>query len=192
MCLSITVLRHFVLRGRHKNDTMILMNIHPLFVHFPIGLLVVYAVLEIFPLVRWYPQAPWDAIKTVLLVFGALGAVAASGTGEIAEKILGDESLEELIETHSSFAAAATFIFSALAFSYFVRWLSSHHRIFERRLRPLAFVGSIADIIAIRWIAVMGALGGLIAITITGALGAAIVYGPDADPLVAIIYSLFF
>lgn len=168
------------------------MNIHPLFVHFPIGLLVVYAVLEIFPLVRWYPQAPWDAIKTVLVVFGALGAVAASGTGEIAEKLLDDESLKELIETHSSFAAAATFIFSALAFSYFVRWLSGHHRMFEGRLRPLAFVGSIADIIAIRSVAVMGALAGLAAITITGALGAAIVYGPDADPLVTVIYSFFF
>lgn len=168
------------------------MNIHPLFVHFPIGLLVVYAVLEIFPLVRWYPQAPWDAIKTVLLVFGALGAVAAFGTGEIAEKLLTDESLEKLIETHSAFAAASTFIFSTLAFSYFVRWLSRHHQIFEGRLRALAFVGSIADGIAKRKVAFFLACAGLGAITITGGLGAAIVYGPDADPLVAIIYSLFF
>lgn len=168
------------------------MNIHPLFVHFPIGILVLYAVLEILPLARWYPQAPWDAIKTVLSIAGAAGAVAASGTGEIAEKLLEDKSLRGLIEVHSSFAAATTLIFGTLAFSYFVRWLSSHHKIFEGRLRPLAFVGPIADIIATRAILVLLALGGLGAITITGGLGAAIVYGPDADPFVAIIYSLFF
>ncbi|MEK7494131.1 MAG: DUF2231 domain-containing protein [Patescibacteria group bacterium] len=168
------------------------MNIHPLFVHFPIGLLVLYAILEILPLMRWYPQAPWDAIKTILSIAGAAGAVAAFGTGEIAEKLLADESLEELIEVHSSFAAATTFIFGALAFSYFVRWLSQHHQLFERRLRPLAFIGSIADIITKRTVAVLLALVGLIVLTITGGLGAAIVYGPEADPLVAIIYSLFF
>lgn len=168
------------------------MNIHPLFVHFPIGLLVVYTVLEIIPLVRWYPQAPWDAIKTVLLFFGALGAVAAFGTGEIAEKLLADESLEKLIETHSAFAATSTFIFGILASSYLVRWISRHHHIFEGRLRALSFVGSIADIITKRKITFLLACAGLVAITITGGLGAAIVYGPDADFIVAAIYSLFF
>jgi len=34
------------------------------------------------------------------------------------------------------------------------------------------------------------ALIGLAAIVVTGALGAAIVYGPDIDPFVKIIYSL--
>lgn len=168
------------------------MNIHPLFVHFPIGLLVLYAILEMLPLMRWYPQAPWDAIKTVLSIAGAAGAIGAFGTGEIAEKLLEDESLRGLIEVHSSFAVATTFIFSALAFSYFVRWLSDHHHIFEGRLRSLAFVGLIANILAKRTIAVLLALVGLIALTITGGLGAAIVYGPEADPLVTIIYSLFF
>ncbi|MBI5913541.1 hypothetical protein HY839_03850 [Candidatus Azambacteria bacterium] len=168
------------------------MNIHPLFVHFPIGLLVLYAVLEILPLTRWYPQAPWGAVKTVLLIFGAAGAVAASGTGEIAEKLLANEGAEELIEVHKKFATMATLIFGALAYAYFVRWISEHHRIFEGRLRPLSFLRTIADIIMMRWAAVILALIGLMAITITGGLGAAIVYGPDADPLVTIIYSLFF
>jgi len=168
------------------------MNIHPLFVHFPIGLLVAYAVLEILPLARWYPQAPWDAIKTVLVLFGSLGAVVASGTGEIAEKLLNDETLHELIETHSAFAAASTFFFGVLAFSYFVRWISQHHHIFEGRLRSLSFIDSIAIVIAKRPITLLFTSAGLIAISITGALGAAIVYGPDADFLVTIVYSFFF
>jgi len=126
------------------------------------------------------------------LLFGAVGAVIAFGTGEIAEKLLEDKSLEELIEMHSAFAAISTFIFSILAFSYSVRWLSLYHKIFEGWLRPLSFLELIANIIAIRWITLIGALVGLAAITITGGLGAAIVYGPEADPLVAIIYSLFF
>jgi len=36
------------------------------------------------------------------------------------------------------------------------------------------------------------AIAGIIAITFTGALGAAIVYGSDVDPIVKIIYGLFF
>lgn len=36
------------------------------------------------------------------------------------------------------------------------------------------------------------ALIGLIAITMTGALGGAIVYGPNVDPVVKFVYSLFF
>ncbi len=167
------------------------MNIHPLFVHFPIGLLVLYAVLELLPLARWYPQAPWIAIKTILSLAGAVGAVVASGTGDIAKEAWGDAGAHDLIEVHEKFALMTTFIFSAIAYSYFIRWVSAQHKIFEGRLHSFAFLGSIADIIAKRWIVVLLALGGLIAITITGGLGAAIVYGPYADPMVTIIYSLF-
>lgn len=168
------------------------MNIHPLFVHFPIGLLVIYAVLEILPLTRWYPQAPWDAIKTVLSILGAGAAVLASGTGGIADDLLTDTATKKIAEVHKLFAIITTLIFGTLAVSYFIRWISQRHALFEGRLRPLSFLGSIADIIAKRWLLIVLSLTGLIAITITGGLGAAIVYGPTADPLVTIIYSLFF
>ena len=36
------------------------------------------------------------------------------------------------------------------------------------------------------------ALVGIVVITITGALGGAIVYGPEVDPIVSVIYHLFF
>lgn len=168
------------------------MDIHPLFVHFPIGLLVIYAVLEILPLMRWYPQAPWDAIKTVLSILGAASAVLASGTGSIADDLLTDTAAKKIVEVHAPFAAITTLIFCVLAFSYFIRWVSRYHHLFEGRLSFVSFLGSIADFIAQRWIVVLLSLLGLMTLTITGALGAAIVYGPDADPLVAIIYSLFF
>lgn len=167
------------------------MNIHPLFVHFPIGLLVLYAILELLPLAQWYPQAPWTAIKTVLSLTGAMGAVVAVGTGDIAKEVWGDTGAHDLIEVHEKFGVMTTFIFGVLAYSYVVRWVSANHKIFEGKLHSFAFLGSIADIIARRWIMILLALGGLIAITITGGLGAAIVYGPYADPVVTIIYSLF-
>jgi hypothetical protein len=42
------------------------------------------------------------------------------------------------------------------------------------------------------YIAPLLALLGIIAVTITGALGGAIAHGADTDPVVQMIYSLFF
>lgn len=157
------------------------MNIHPFFVHFPIALLVVYAILEIIPLNKRYPSIQWTHIKAAFLFFGVVGAYFSVVAGEIAEKLIQDEVLKEVVETHAFFATTATFIFSLLAISYLAR------------LRNMTGVISrVTNFILQRKISFFLALVGLITILITGGLGASIVYGPDADPFVSFIYRLFF
>jgi len=176
------------------------MNIHPLFVHFPIALLVVYSIMELIHTQRFNHSDTYASIKGFLVIVGTLAAYVTVSTGEIAEGILsaGGPELARLVETHSTFAGVSTAIFSLLAASYAVKF------ILDSRYAdvPVVNAGPFAPIwhalcVASRGVreSVFGqflALAGIICITITGALGAAIVYGPDVDPIVSAVYRLFF
>lgn len=175
------------------------MNIHPLFVHFPIGLLVVYSVLEIvayaWPSIR--RQSWLFPVKTFLLFVGILGALAALVTGGIAEDLIEGSARSYILQVHSPVAGITTLLYVILAAAYTVR-------IFEmkgwgqRLFGSSAFFASVlrlkerlAHIVLDTWLLPVLALVALIGMTVTGALGAAIVYGPNADPFVYFIYHLF-
>ncbi|MHB1316513.1 MAG: DUF2231 domain-containing protein [Minisyncoccota bacterium] len=164
------------------------MNIHPLFVHFPIALLTVYALAEII----WYKkitlQTWWWNFKAALLTLGVIGGFVALQTGDIAESIKGRSSL---IEIHSTFAAISVWIFSALLFSYIIKFISlykSEYVQYGFKNKAFYFVEYVGKFIT--KISILLAFIGLITLTITGALGGAIVYGPDVDPVVNFIYSI--
>lgn len=171
------------------------LNIHPLFVHFPIAFMTIYALVELIRFKKINSQPYWFYVKIVLLVVGVLGAFVALQTGELAE----DEyrAVHQLVETHSFFATFSTVVFGILAGLYIVTWLKeckSFISLFQKNgIRQLWQLLNIIQRVFYRpWFLVLGALMGLGAITITGALGGAIVYGPDVDPIVSWIYHLFF
>lgn len=165
------------------------MNIHPLFVHLPIGILLLYIAFEILRFKFITSRPSYFEVKTILVIAGTLSAFVTSGTGDMAEDAVRQTNPEKLplVEVHSTFAAATTIIFSMLAAAYLVEWCI--------RNQKLAFITRISVLrklsrVVLKLSPYIAALG-LIAITITGGLGASIVYGPDADPLVTIIYALF-
>lgn len=173
------------------------MNIHPLFVHFPIGLLAVYSLLELgayaFPVVR--RQAWAFPVKAFLLFTGVLAAFAALGTGGMAEELIeGLVPNDFILEVHEPFAAATTLVYLVLAAAYLTRICDQKgwsDRIFGTNpflLRVLSFRRYLTHLVLDTWLLPLLALVGM---TVTGALGAAIVYGPNADPLVSFIYHLF-
>ncbi len=168
------------------------MNVHPLFVHFPIALLTLYALLEILPLARWFPRVPWDPIKMLLVVLGTLGAITAIATGSIAEHLITNRSLRPVIHLHQTFAGLTTIIFGFLATTYIIRFVFREYPQLVDRFSSLSFLRTIGDSVLKRWIAIPLALMGIITITITSALGGIIVYGPDVDPIAKFAYSLFF
>lgn len=167
-------------------------SIHPVVVHFPIGLLTVYALLEIIPIKKIQADPRWIFAKRVLLFVGTLGVLVALQTGE--ER--GGENLEpgSVLAFHSLFATITTWIFGLLAGSQLVmtitgfvtrlvtkrEWLYVIWKIIER----------IARIVTMRPILIIGALAGLVSLTITGALGGGMVYGPDADPMVTAVFKM--
>ncbi len=163
-----------------------------MFVHFPIALLMTYAALEIVPLGRWFPRAPWESIKTFLVVSGTLGAGAAIATGLIAKNLFTGPLLRKIISLHETFAYAIAIIFGIPALAYLIRLMFREYSRFAEKFPALSFLQKISDVLLNRWVAVPLALIGAAAITITGALGGIIVYGPDIDPVAKFVYSLFF
>ncbi len=154
-------------------------NIHPLFVHFPIALLSIYALFELAgltPLKRW---AHLVAVKKTFLYLGTLGILATYQTGLMAERLLNavGTSAESLVATHKWWAWFTLVLFCALSAMYMIEWhLARKSEISARLQMALAIVRPLL------------AFAGLIAILATGALGGAIVYGPEAEPFIKFIY----
>jgi uncharacterized membrane protein len=161
------------------------MNLHVIFVHFPVALLTVYGVLELAHFRRLRALPYWFYLKGAFLILGELGALAAFFTGDAAERALrGNSAIRPLIDTHSTFGALTAAFFGLLALLYLAAW-------FGRARRSDRLTGAVERFLASSWMPVFGIIG-LALITITGALGGAIAFGPDVDPLSKVIYGWFF
>ncbi len=170
------------------------MNIHPVVVHFAIALLTLYAVAELIRFKKISVSAHWFYIKLFLLITGALGSLAALLSGDTAEHGIADRTLRPLIEMHSNFGGATVALFSIIALGYLIRW--ANRDIMSIRFNTFRagkfwnFLTLVSDFLAKPPVAIILAFIGLALVTITGALGGAIVYGPDFDPAVSFIYHL--
>lgn len=173
------------------------MNIHPLFVHFPIAFLILYSVLELARF-GWLQRQSWIAYtKTLLLVAGSVGAFLAAQTGEMAEDVIRNKpELRQIFEAHQLAAKASEIIFGILAFAYIVWWCTQQPRIVALFTRvPVLntirlIVERISRFILTPWVCVVLAVLGLTAISLTGGFGGVLVYGRDADPFFAPVIQL--
>ncbi|MES2213932.1 MAG: DUF2231 domain-containing protein [Patescibacteria group bacterium] len=145
------------------------MNIHPIIVHFPVALLSLYAVLELVRFRKVMEKPYWFYIKGALVIFGSLGSLAAYATGPEGKPA------PRILEMHATFATATLFIFAVIAFSYLFQWCKPN--------KYSAFIHRSYIIIPL-------AVIGLICVTVTGALGGAMVYGTHFDPFMAPIFKI--
>ena len=166
------------------------LNIHPVFVHFPIAFLTFYALFEILQFRVLTRQSWYTPIKCIFLFLGTLSGFAALQTGEMAEEIVGES---RLMEIHATWASITIWIFGVLSVCYILLFISRTTWFMEHVESKFKRAGTLFPAMAetILKIAPLGALVGLVAVTITGSLGGAIVYGPDADPIVRFVYNLF-
>ncbi len=171
------------------------MNIHPILVHFPIALMTIYAVAEIVSIKKFKDTVYWFYVKATLVITGTLFAFLSLGTGDSAEELV-KHDVRPLVNMHANFAATSTWIFGFLAVVYLVSWISKskyNEKLVASKFSKIWNIKvKIADKILNSYFPIILAIVGLITITITGALGGAIVYGPDVDPIVNFIYHLFF
>jgi len=180
------------------------MNIHPLIIHFPIALLTVYAICELIWSRRLAISPSWIKLKGFLVIVGTLAATAAYITGDWAQDALRQQSpdpatfapLHNLIEVHSQFATFSLIVFWFLAVAYIIKLL----RIAAPHAAATLAAGEGWKTYAFRFVArfqrvvidtpfvYLFAIGGLLLIMVTGALGGSLVYGPDVDPFVTFVY----
>jgi hypothetical protein len=153
--------------------------------------------MEILQFKKLRDSQVWNIIKSTLVVIGTLSSFVALQTGEMAEGIAGRS---RLVETHSTIATIAVWFFVVVAIIHLVHIVNTEFAQAKdwcwntRYVRSVwSIVSRISDFIfKYWWILILVGIIGLVLISIVGALGGAIVYGPDADPAVSLIYHLFF
>lgn len=173
------------------------MNIHPIFVHFPIALLTIYSIMEILQFKRLRDSQVWNIIKSTLVILGTISSFIALQTGEMAEEIAGNSSL---VETHSTLATITVWFFVVIAIIHLAHLLNTEFAETKNWLWNTRYIRNVWNILSRIsdfifkqwWILVLIGIIGLVLITIVGGLGGAIVYGPTVDPVVSFVYHLFF
>ena len=162
-------------------------NLHPIFVHFPIALLVLYSVIKILPLKTWFPKVSWRDIERALLLFGVLGAFAALATGDTAEHIVHPN--RQLVNAHSNFAAAATWLYGALLLGEITSYINA--QFYLKKYQVVSKVSIfIEKVFCNRVFSGVIAFIALITISIAGLLGGVIAYGVTADPFSSVVLNL--
>lgn len=162
------------------------MKIHPLFVHFPIALFFIYAVIEIFGLDHKYAELKWA--KRVLGILSPIFAYLSILTGGLLEDMFrNDINLRQIVRVHENMATLFMWIASLLALGIIAEIIR------EKNIQLPSWANSLVTFFLFfskRWVSILLAIVGLILITVTGALGGILVYGPDVDPIAKLLYSL--
>lgn len=160
------------------------MNLHTFFVHFPIALLMIYALCELARFQKLLAWPSWFYIKAFLVIIGAGSSVVAYEFGEIAEHA--GIYNKQILEMHIFFARISVLTFGLLAAAYAALVIN--------QIKPLGVPLWDAAMRIARFLTgsfvVVPAFIGLIAISVTGAFGSALVRGPQGDFVVSFIVNL--
>lgn len=165
------------------------MNFHPILVHFPIALLTVYALLEVASLIKPIRDRAYVFyVKAVFLLGGTLAAIPAYLTGYLQKQTMQPgTTFYRVMIIHSHWALATIVIFACLAVVYAAAWLCREWTRMPEGLKKILLWHRYAtETVLVAAVALIG----LAAVTVTGALGGSLAYGPDVDPIVSFIYKL--
>jgi len=163
-------------------------NLHPIFVHFPIALFLLYSALYIFPWPKRLPTVNWQIPRITILIAGLIGAWLSNSTGELAQRLARPD--RAILEMHETFASASTNIYAILLIIELIlflnpEWLKNKYLL---TLKPVLI--SLKKLFSKIWFLRLIALLGALSISLTGLLGGIMVYGVSADPLAAPILKL--
>lgn len=162
-----------------------LSNIHPLVVHFPLALLILYSLLEFI----FFKKAREKLFitKAILVILGTISIFVAREAGELAAKGFTNGSLQNVLTLHQTFSLISLYIFLILSASYILMII----RRTNSNLSQAKLVLSLHAFASNPFFLMLFALLGLFAITITGAMGGILVWGEANDPFAQIIYNFF-
>lgn len=171
------------------------MILHPAFVHFPLALLTMYVLFEIFGTQKFRATVNFIQLQTVLLVAGTVGAFLSAMTGGMLEEMVKDGRVKvsdiNVLGIHENFAASVIIIFGIITLSYVAEYIGTTSP--DSKIAVLIQNSKIINsFLSKRGTRTAFALLGMIALLCTGALGAVMVYGKDVDPFATFIYNLFF
>lgn len=163
-------------------------NVHPLLVHFPIAFLTTYSLLELVRIPILTRQTFYFYTKAMILFFGVVTSGFAILAGLLIENQFSDHALVYL---HKVINITASIIFLLLALEYLTLWINhnppaylKNTKWWSRKVRTANFLIHTPAVFLLT-------LAGLLLITVGGALGGIIVYGPNLDPFTQFVASIF-
>lgn len=163
-------------------------NIHPILVHFPIALLLLYSLLRLFPWPKKLGNVDWQVPRIAILALGLLGASLASSTGELAAHLVRPD--RQILGAHELMASATSWIYAIALVgeaALFVKreWFDNKYLSW---FNPILSI--IKKLFSTRLLFAILSVVGAAAITLTGLLGGVMVYGTSADPIAAPVLKL--
>ena len=152
-------------------------------------MLLIYSVIKIVPLKKWFPRVAWRDIERVLLVVGVFGAFAALATGDTAEHLVHPN--RALVGMHSTFAGIATIIYGALLAGEIAAVINVQKYVYGKSWKWVASILNFVEVVLCNPVfSAILALLGLVAISVTGLLGGTIAYGLTADPVAPFVLKI--
>lgn len=144
-------------------------GMHPIVVHFPIGILLIAWLPMLIGLFDKGRRGGWFASAALLLVVGTLAAFGAVLTGEATEEIVvaTSDSMKHAIHEHEDAAELARNLFIGVTVLFLVVWVAAS-RIAEKKRAMVGMIGGAL-------VAVVYGLGAL-ALANTGHLGGVLVH----------------
>lgn len=163
-------------------------NIHPIFVHFPIAFLMLYSLIKILPLQKWISSISLKVVERILLTAGILGGLLALQTGEIAEHLTNPN--HDILEMHEFFASSSVRVYGVILLGELMVIFGSFVNSKIQNKTVLDIYGTLVTLLTNKYLVIILAVVGVVAIALTGLLGGVMVYGTSADPLAEPILSL--
>jgi|GEM_PF-2030864 len=172
-------------------------DLHPIIVHTPIAFLAIYAALElltVFKRLRF--SKTFFVLKAFLLTVGFFGSIAATISGENALELHREFLNAEIAHLHEEYGEMTRNVFGLLFVAYLTmaatlygQYMTSFSSKFPRVQNMIVRVGEFFK--KYYGLAILLGILGLGLVSITGALGGALVYGTESkDPFIGLTVDL--
>lgn len=119
-------------------------GLHPIVVHFPIGILLIAWLPMLIALVDKKRRNAWLAAAAMLLIVGTLGTLAAVLTGEASQRIVGSttKAMSDALHQHEETAQLARNLFIATTAVFLAVWIAAN-AVNGKKKRIVAPLGAI-------------------------------------------------